>query len=837
MRDSKKKRGGTHVGNASSVEDFAAEMSSKEAEEILKEAKKREKAQREFEKRRSKKRRQRTSTQSYVKYEAMDPDGICRIEPGVYSAAVVADNVNYLALLESDQTAAFDSWCDFLNTLGGGVGLQIFMHNSLPEESEIARLLLHENIGSRTDAYRDDFNALITAAANRNVLINPEPVTYVFTVEAESKDAAVTQLRELQRNCISYCKNLKREARCLDGKGRLAQIARCLRPDDVFLFDYAALGRTQTTKDAVAPGYISFPKSSYSASSTLALEDKYYKTFHMTWVPRNMKDSFIPELFSEGIDAFYALHIYQYDHELALKMIGDKIKDAEVERSGVKKKAKRDFEDPETAQRDELKAAMDELKSVKYDLEEDNMNYYAFSLFAVVYGNTKCDIEEAELKMKKVFGKNSYAASPAATRPIEALNSAMPIGKAWIKAAATGTTNEVGTLIPLSGNNISSFKENIFYGCDDVTGAPIFASRKYGLEAPHSMVLGQTGYGKSMGTKGEAEQVRLIAEEEEYRLGRKTKQILMSDPENETKEWVEKSGGTFIEFVDNSGTIVNPCDIYVPKDIPDQYNPISNKAAFFKGLIGQSYPLKKETQAILDSELVPIMREMYHPLEAAGWTGDMPTLKDLSHLLSKSAEREVSRCGKVLEPFAEGAYGNFDGQTNVDLSNDLVSFGFKNTNTTSRSPSIYIATNLIWQKLMQNHDARMDTWMYFDEFQHQTKEQTAKEFFFEVYSRARKFGGIATAMTQTPENVLNDPETRAVIKNCGMVTLYYMLEDDVDVMGKLFNISEGQLDHIRRGLAGTGLYIFNKRAIPFNNKYDEGSEIYRLFKTSRKEQH
>ena len=175
MRDSKKKRGGTHVGNASSVEDFAAEMSSKEAEEILKEAKKREKAQREFEKRRSKKRRQRTSTQSYVKYEAMDPDGICRIEPGVYSAAVVADNVNYLALLESDQTAAFDSWCDFLNTLGGGVGLQIFMHNSLPEESEIARLLLHENIGSRTDAYRDDFNALITAAANRNVLINPEP--------------------------------------------------------------------------------------------------------------------------------------------------------------------------------------------------------------------------------------------------------------------------------------------------------------------------------------------------------------------------------------------------------------------------------------------------------------------------------------------------------------------------------------------------------------------------------------------------------------------------------------------------------------------------------------
>ena len=141
----------------------------------------------------------------------------------------------------------------------------------------------------------------------------------------------------------------------------------------------------------------------------------------------------------------------------------------------------------------------------------------------------------------------------------------------------------------------------------------------------------------------------------------------------------------------------------------------------------------------------------------------------------------------------------------------------------------------MWQKLMANHDALMDTWMYFDEFQHQTREQTAKEFFFEVYSRARKFGGIATAMTQTPENVLNDPETRAVIKNCGMVTLYYMLEDDVDVMGKLFNISDGQLDHIRRGLAGTGLYIFNKRAIPFNNKYDEESEIYRLFKTSRKD--
>lgn len=835
MRDLRKDRKGAPASSASADELHIGELSSHEASEILKEAKKRERAQREFEKRRNRKRKQRASTQNCIRYDAMDPDGVCRIEPGVYSAAVVADNVNYLALLESDQTAAFESWCDFLNTLGGGVGLQIFMHNSLPDPDEISRLLLHESIGAKTDAYREDFNALISSAANGNVLINPEPVTYVFSVQAESKELAATRLHELQKNCVAYCKSLKREARCLSGKERLAQIARCLRPNDVFLFDYAALGRTQTTKDAVSPGYISFPRNSYSASSMLAIEDMYYKTYHMTWVPRNMKDSFIPELFSEGLDAFYGLHIYQYDHEQALKMINDKIKDAEIEKSGVKKKAKRDFEDPEAAQRDELKAALSELKSVKYDLEEDNMNYYSFSLFAVLYGKTKGEIEEAELKMKKVFNKHSYQVSPAATRPIEALNSTMPIGKAWIRAAATGTTNEVGALIPLSGNNIASFKENIFYGVDDVTGAPIFASRRWGLDAPHAMVLGQTGYGKSMGTKGEAEQVRLIAEEEEYRLGRKTKQILMSDPENETKEWVGKSGGTFIEFVDNSGTVINPCDIYVPREKPDQYNPISNKAAFFKGLIGQIYPLKKEAQAVLDAELMPVMREMYRPLESAGWKGDMPTLKDLSYLLSKSSEAEVSRCGKILEPFAEGSYGNFNGQTNVDLSNDLVSFGFKNTNTTSRAPSIYIATNLMWQKLMANHDALMDTWMYFDEFQHQTREQTAKEFFFEVYSRARKFGGIATAMTQTPENVLNDPETRAVIKNCGMVTLYYMLEDDVDVMGKLFNISDGQLDHIRRGLAGTGLYIFNKRAIPFNNKYDEESEIYRLFKTSRKD--
>lgn len=823
----------TPGASASSVDDIASQMSAREAKALYKEAARRDKERAEFEKRRNKKRRQRASTQNAIKYEAMDPDGICRIEPGLYSTALAASNVSYTALVENDQAAAFEAWCDFLNTMGSEVSLEIHVHNTLPDQEDVEDRLLYKMTGRPSDAYREDFNRLIADASQGNVLLNAPEIVYVFSVEAESKDAALVSLKELQRSCINYCQAQRRDCRILNGVERLERIAACFRPYDILMFDYAALGRSQTTKDAVAPGYINYVKSGAASSSMLQVEDLFMKTYMMTWVPSKMKDSFLAELLSLGINAYFGLHIHEYDHERALAIVNDKIKNADMEKEGAKKGARRRIEDPEAAQSDELRGALGDLKSMKNDLENENQNYYSFSLYCVIYGNTRDEVLEHELKMKKVAGKYSYRISPAGARPIEALNSALPIGKPLIPARSTGVTYEVGTFIPLSGTDISSAHENNFYGIDPETGAPIFASRRHGLSAPHAMSLGVTGYGKSMGTKGEATQVLLRGEEQEDRLGRKTKQILLSDPENETMDWVRQSGGEFINFIDGGHIIINPCDLHVPKRKEnDGYSPIANKASYFKGLIDQIYPISPEMSAVFDAEIMVATREMYAPLEARGWTGNMPVLSNLRDKLYKSSYEQVKMGARALDAFAQGAYGNFEGQTDVNLDNSLISFGFKDTSETTKTLAIYITTNLMWQRLMSNHDESIETWLYFDEFQHQIRRQKMKEFFFEVYSRARKRGGIATASTQTPENVLDDAETRAVIKNCGMVTMYYMMEDDVRTLGDLLNISDSQLNNIRKGLKGCGLYAFNNRAVPFKNLYDQDSEIYRLFKTS-----
>ena len=181
----------TPGASASSVDDIASQMSAREAKALYKEAARRDKERAEFEKRRNKKRRQRASTQNAIKYEAMDPDGICRIEPGLYSTALAASNVSYTALVENDQAAAFEAWCDFLNTMGSEVSLEIHVHNTLPDQEDVEDRLLYKMTGRPSDAYREDFNRLIADASQGNVLLNAPEIVYVFSVEAESKDAAL----------------------------------------------------------------------------------------------------------------------------------------------------------------------------------------------------------------------------------------------------------------------------------------------------------------------------------------------------------------------------------------------------------------------------------------------------------------------------------------------------------------------------------------------------------------------------------------------------------------------------------------------------------------------
>lgn len=55
---------------------------------------------------------------------------------------------------------------------------------------------------------------------------------------------------------------------------------------------------------------------------------------------------------------------------------------------------------------------------------------------------------------------------------------------------------------------------------------------------------------------------------------------------------------------------------------------------------------------------------------------------------------------------------------------------------------------------------------------------------------------------------------------------------DKENLFDIFDVSATQLKYVNGVEAGTGLIRFGKKIIPFDNKMDKDSELYRLFNTS-----
>ena len=105
----------------------------------------------------------------------------------------------------------------------------------------------------------------------------------------------------------------------------------------------------------------------------------------------------------------------------------------------------------------------------------------------------------------------------------------------------------------------------------------------------------------------------------------------------------------------------------------------------------------------------------------------------------------------------------------------------------------------------------------------------------QIWKRARKWGGIPTAITQNVEDLLNSEESRAIINNCEFIMMLSQSPIDRGALAEMYHISEAQLNYITNSPPGQGLIYYGEGIIPFVDNFPKDTELYKIMSSKPEE--
>lgn len=405
------------------------------------------------------------------------------------------------------------------------------------------------------------------------------------------------------------------------------------------------------------------------------------------------------------------------------------------------------------------------------------------------------------------------------------MNSVLPFGVDHMnKAVCTYLlTDAASVLIPFSYRTYFS-EQGVYYGMNQITNAAIVLDRTDEMNA-NGYVLGTSGSGKSVTGKLEAMSVRNKYPDDE---------MIVIDPDGEYGVLAqgENFDGEILKISPSSATHFNIFDIDLSFS-EEGKDAISIKSEFIMTVVEtmKGADLTSEEKSILDR----CIHKAYFEFQRSGGTDidKLPTLATLYELLNEQPETEAEQLALILELYVTGSLKNFADKTNIDVQKKFLVIDIADMGDQLRSVGLQIVLEFVWQRVIANKKRGVRTWLWCDEFSEMFGESSSKsgKFFAKVYKRIRKYGGVATGLTQNIEEVLRSPDARTMLENAEFKILLQQKPQNLKIISEFFELSPSQESYLKTGEKGTGLIICGKKVIPFDNRIPEIGKVYKTIST------
>ena len=101
------------------------------------------------------------TAQASIPYEAMYPDGVCRVSPGVFSKCIAFEDVSYQLAQPETRTAIFEHLCDLYNYVDASIHVQFSFLNRKVDPVQYAKSFEIAPQGDDFDDIRAEYTCIL----------------------------------------------------------------------------------------------------------------------------------------------------------------------------------------------------------------------------------------------------------------------------------------------------------------------------------------------------------------------------------------------------------------------------------------------------------------------------------------------------------------------------------------------------------------------------------------------------------------------------------------------------------------------------------------------------
>lgn len=545
---------------------------------------------------------------------------------------------------------------------------------------------------------------------------------------------------------------------------------------------------------------------------------KYARIFTLSGFPEKVAVGWLTGLFTTNGNVRVSYQIEPRDTSSVLGKLQSQLTRVRV---SLAKKYEKNRTDTHKQERD---------KSVINDLIEGiiqgSTKLFDYAIYIEVTADSKEELDATSRDVIQMFAERSAELIPVVKRQTEMMEAMAPVASDPLKNTQLMQEMSVGTSFPFVEPAITD-PNGAMLGFDD-TGMPIMLD-------PFAM----NGYDVAIsGMKGSGKTVFSLLMDYRDRLNNPELESIFLDPLGDNYiHYVESLGGQVIKF--GGDNVINPLEIREANDHVE--DPYKDKMRSLMGMIRAQFDAKNQN---LSSTSDGIMQRVFHLTylscgispnpethhrDAPPMQATLDIIKEIANgndpgeyvqppediddydEIDERIEMVSTRLRKVdegaahdlllgLEDFnKDGVNGNLNGETNIELDNDIVVFDMSMFADTKQAPlMLHVMLEWLYQR---SQDSNRRTRVTIDEAHYLLKREEPKDL-LNLFSRhGRHFNTGLTLISQTVDEFVKDEKSKEIYDQINIKAVFH-LEHLAEESEEYLRLSPNEKEYIMSAATG-----------------------------------
>lgn len=728
-----------------------------------------------------------------------------------YSKTYEYADINYASAAGEEQEQLFLAYADILNGFDTTVDIQITIHNNKYNKHDFAKKVLLPMKNDEYDIYREEYNEMLKSRMRegQNGILRRKYIT--VTVSAISLELAMQQFNSIEIHLKTTFQKLGTSVKTLTANERIRILTDVFRGANRYVWEFKQSEfMRQAEKSLCCPDYIEF-KNDY-----FMFDDKYARTFFVRQLPSSMQDDVLTDVAESNLNLIITQNIAPVAPDEAIKIVKRQLTAMRANKIEKERKAAARGIFGTDVISDDHKQSMEQAQELLDDLMSKNQKMFLTNICVMLISDSYEELEAQSSIIEGIFAKHITVLAKATFQQEEVMASTLPVGNCQLQVRRTLTTESTAVFMPFKSRELTQ-AGGVYYGLNQISNNMIIFD-KTTLKNCNGFILGSPGSGKSFSAKREMVNVFLATDAD----------IIIVDPEREYTNLARALGGEVVFISEKSESHLNPMEVNLEADD----DPIKSKFSFMK-----SFFQTIMAPTAIDSEQASIIdmcdKDIYTPL-IIGEQTEMPTLGDYFKALEKYTHQYDSAIPlyNALSLYVEGSMNTFSYPSNVKTGKRVVVYDLKDLGKSLKALGMMIVMENLWDRIVQNRQIGRRTYIYMDEIYLLFSNEETANFLFELYKRARKWGGVPTGITQNVEDLLRSPTARTMLANSEFIYMLNQSATDREQLARLLKIPDTQMQYVVGAPSGSGLMYFGANGcIPFKDEFPTDTKLYKLMTT------